>query len=162
MRRGFGADILGREHILYPLGLWPIKRQTAFLRCLSQCLSFTGAKAPFIGNASTTSDFWGTNAGGNYAMRFTAWGVAGMIGSYSGGQLFDKSKNFLAAFKAGAALCLSRRVRTLGQASNRTESAEFLGPFKSQSHVLSRFLARQQIRPACRNGGRSPRRNLRR
>ena len=53
-------------------------------------------------NASTTSDFWGTkNAGANYGMLFTAWGVAGIIGPYIGGQLFDKFKNYEAAFNTG-------------------------------------------------------------
>ena len=56
-------------------------------------------------NASTTSDFWGTkNAGTNYGLLFTAWGVAGIIGPYIGGQLFDKFKNYQAAFYTGAAL----------------------------------------------------------
>ena len=56
-------------------------------------------------NASTTSDFWGTkNAGVNYGMLFTAWGVAGIIGPYVGAQLFDKFKNYQAAFNTGAIL----------------------------------------------------------
>ena len=56
-------------------------------------------------NASTTSDFWGTkNAGVNYGMLFTAWGVAGIIGPYIGGQLFDKFKNYQAAFNTAAVL----------------------------------------------------------
>ncbi len=56
-------------------------------------------------NASTTSDFWGIkNAGVNYGMLFTAWGVAGIIGPYIGGQLFDKFKNYQAAFNTGAVL----------------------------------------------------------
>lgn len=56
-------------------------------------------------NASTTSDFWGTkNAGINYGLLFTAWGVAGIIGPYIGGQLFDKFKNYQAAFSTGAVL----------------------------------------------------------
>lgn len=56
-------------------------------------------------NASTTSDFWGTkNAGINYGMLFTAWGVAGIIGPYIGGQLFDKFKNYQAAFTTAAVL----------------------------------------------------------
>ena len=50
-------------------------------------------------NASTTSDFWGTkNAGMNYGMLFTAWGVAGIIGPRIGGVLFDKYKNYQMAF----------------------------------------------------------------
>jgi OFA family oxalate/formate antiporter-like MFS transporter len=56
-------------------------------------------------NASTTSDFWGTkNAGVNYGMLFTAWGVAGIIGPYIGAQLFDKFHNYQAAFNTGAVL----------------------------------------------------------
>jgi MFS transporter, OFA family, oxalate/formate antiporter len=56
-------------------------------------------------NASTTSDFWGTkNAGTNYGLLFTAWGVAGIIGPYIAGQLFDKFKNYQVAFYTGAAL----------------------------------------------------------
>src|SRR6266496_1501254 len=56
-------------------------------------------------NASTTSDFWGTkNAGLNYGMLFTAWGVAGIIGPRIGGKLFDTYKNYQAAFYTAAAL----------------------------------------------------------
>jgi MFS transporter, OFA family, oxalate/formate antiporter len=50
-------------------------------------------------NASTTADFWGTkNAGINYGLLFTAWGVAGIIGPRIGGKLFDIHKNYEAAF----------------------------------------------------------------
>ena len=56
-------------------------------------------------NASTTSDFWGTkNAGINYGMLFTAWGVAGIIGPRIGGVLFDQYKNYQAAFLWAAGL----------------------------------------------------------
>jgi OFA family oxalate/formate antiporter-like MFS transporter len=59
-------------------------------------------------NASTTSDFWGTkNAGINYGMLFTAWGVAGIIGPYIGSRLFDKFKNYQAAFNTGAILSIA-------------------------------------------------------
>jgi OFA family oxalate/formate antiporter-like MFS transporter len=58
-------------------------------------------------NASTTSDFWGTkNAGLNYGMLFTAWGVAGVIGPIIGGKLFDKYHNYKAAFYTAAVLAL--------------------------------------------------------
>ncbi len=50
-------------------------------------------------NASTAADFWGTkNAGINYGLLFTAWGVAGIIGPRIGGTLFDLNKNYQAAF----------------------------------------------------------------
>lgn len=56
-------------------------------------------------NASTTSDFWGTrNAGINYGLLFTAWGVAGIIGPRIGGTLFDKFKNYQAASYTAALL----------------------------------------------------------
>jgi MFS family permease len=58
-------------------------------------------------NASTTSDFWGTkNAGINYGILFTAWGVAGIIGPIIAGQLFDKYKNYKAAFYTAAVLAV--------------------------------------------------------
>ena len=58
-------------------------------------------------NASTTSDFWGTkNAGINYGLLFTAWGVAGFIGPRIGGALYDKYKNYEAAFYVAAGLAV--------------------------------------------------------
>ena len=58
-------------------------------------------------NASTTSDFWGTkNAGINYGILFTAWGVAGFIGPRIGGKLFDQYKNYKAAFYTAAVLAV--------------------------------------------------------
>ncbi len=58
-------------------------------------------------NGSATSDFWGTkNAGINYGILFTAWGVAGFIGPRIGGVLFDKYKNYQAAFYTAAVLAV--------------------------------------------------------
>jgi OFA family oxalate/formate antiporter-like MFS transporter len=58
-------------------------------------------------NASTTSDFWGTkNAGINYGLLFTAWGVAGIVGPRIGGVLFDKYKNYQYAFYTAAVLAV--------------------------------------------------------
>ena len=56
-------------------------------------------------NPATVSDFWGTrHAGVNYGLLFSAWGVAGIIGPTLGGVLFDRYKNYEAAFYAAAAL----------------------------------------------------------
>jgi OFA family oxalate/formate antiporter-like MFS transporter len=56
-------------------------------------------------NGVAASDFWGTrNAGINYGLLFTAWGVAGIIGPRIGGVLFDRYQNYQAAFYAAAAL----------------------------------------------------------
>jgi len=77
-------------------------------------------------NASTTSDFWGTkNAGINYGLLFTAWGVAGIVGPRIGGVLFDKYKNYQYAFYTAAVLAViallcelaAKRPRVPGQAS---------------------------------------------
>ncbi len=58
-------------------------------------------------NASTTSDFWGTkNAGINYGILFTAWGVAGIVGPRIGGVLFDKYQDYQAAFYTAAGLAV--------------------------------------------------------
>lgn len=65
-------------------------------------------------NASATSDFWGTkNAGINYGLLFTAWGVAGIIGPRIGGQLFDKFKNYQTAFYTAAVLSVIALVFAL-------------------------------------------------
>lgn len=56
-------------------------------------------------NPATVSDFWGTrHAGVNYSLLFSAWGVAGIIGPTIGGVLFDRYKNYEAAFYAAGAL----------------------------------------------------------
>ena len=58
-------------------------------------------------NASATADFFGAkNAGMNYGMLFTAWGVAGIIGPRIGGVLFDKYKNYQMAFYTAAVLAV--------------------------------------------------------
>jgi len=65
-------------------------------------------------NASTTSDFWGTkNAGINYGLLFTAWGVAGIVGPRIGGVLFDKYQNYQAAFYTAAILAAVALVAEL-------------------------------------------------
>lgn len=56
-------------------------------------------------NGVAASDFWGTkNAGGNYGILFTAWGVAGIIGPRIGGVLYDRYHNYQAAFYTAALL----------------------------------------------------------
>jgi OFA family oxalate/formate antiporter-like MFS transporter len=56
-------------------------------------------------NGVAASDFWGTkNAGINYGLLFTAWGVAGIIGPRIGGVLFDRYHDYKAAFYTAAVL----------------------------------------------------------
>ncbi len=56
-------------------------------------------------NGVAAADFWGTkNAGVNYGLLFTAWGVAGIIGPRIAGVLFDRYQNYDAAFYTAAVL----------------------------------------------------------
>src|SRR5262249_49762790 len=56
-------------------------------------------------NASTAADFWGTqNAGVNYGLLYTAYGMAGIIGPRVGSALFVRYHNYEAAFHTAAAL----------------------------------------------------------
>jgi OFA family oxalate/formate antiporter-like MFS transporter len=65
----------------------------------------------FGGNFSlfptATADFFGSkNLGVNYALVFTSYGIAGIIGPILGGSVFDKTGSYLWAFIPAAALCL--------------------------------------------------------
>lgn len=66
-------------------------------------------------NGAAASDFWGTkNAGINYGILFTAWGVAGIIGPRIGGVLFDRYHNYQAAFYTAAGLAAVALLCELG------------------------------------------------
>ena len=66
-------------------------------------------------NGAAAADFWGTrNAGINYGILFTAWGVAGIIGPRIGGVLYDRYHNYEAAFYTAAALAGVALVCELG------------------------------------------------
>lgn len=56
-------------------------------------------------NGVAAADFWGTkNAGINYGILFSAWGVAGILGPRIGGVLYDRYHNYRAAFYTAAAM----------------------------------------------------------
>lgn len=66
-------------------------------------------------NGVAASDFWGTrNAGINYGLLFTAWGVAGIIGPRIGGVLYDRYHNYQAAFHTAAVLAAVALLCELG------------------------------------------------
>jgi OFA family oxalate/formate antiporter-like MFS transporter len=66
-------------------------------------------------NGAAAADFWGTkNAGINYGILFTAWGVAGIIGPRIGGVLFDRYQNYEAAFYTAAVLAAVALICELG------------------------------------------------
>ncbi len=65
-------------------------------------------------NASSAADFWGPkNAGANYGLLFTAWGVAGVIGPIIGGRLFDIYKDYQVAFYTAGVICAVALVSEL-------------------------------------------------
>ena len=56
-------------------------------------------------NASTAADFWGTkNVGINYALLYTAYGMAGVIGPRIGSWVFDRFHSYRIAFDVAAVL----------------------------------------------------------
>jgi len=65
-------------------------------------------------NGAAASDFWGTkNAGINYGMLFTAWGVAGYFGAKLGGEMYDKYHNYQMAFYTAGVLAFSALLAEL-------------------------------------------------
>lgn len=110
---GWMSDALGRLNVLrlmiaasiiaMPL-LWKVGSNVAGLYVMVFIVYWCYGTQLSV-NASTTSDFWGTkNAGINYGMLFTAWGVAGIIGPRIGASLYVKYNNYQAAFYTAAAL----------------------------------------------------------
>src|SRR5581483_2588289 len=58
-------------------------------------------------NGAAAADFWGTkNAGVNYGMLFTAFGLSGILGPRIGGVLFDRYHDYQAAFYTASALAI--------------------------------------------------------
>jgi len=74
-------------------------------------------------NGAAASDFWGTkNAGVNYGILFTAWGVAGIIGPRVGGVLYDRYHDYQAAFYTGAVLAAVALLCELGAKSPQPQA----------------------------------------
>jgi OFA family oxalate/formate antiporter-like MFS transporter len=110
---GWLSDILGRLNTLrvvlaistvaIPVMYWAGAHVFAVYVMVFVVYFCYGAQASV--NPATVADFWGTrNAGTNYGLLFTAWGVAGIIGPTLGGILFDKYRNYEVAFYAAAIL----------------------------------------------------------
>ncbi|WP_321471859.1 OFA family MFS transporter [uncultured Paludibaculum sp.] len=75
-------------------------------------------------NGVAASDFWGTkNAGINYGILFTAWGVAGIIGPRIGGVLYDRYHDYQAAFCAAAGLAAVALLCELGAKRPQADGA---------------------------------------
>jgi MFS transporter, OFA family, oxalate/formate antiporter len=112
---GWLSDIMGRLNTLRIViaiscvampALYSVGAHLTALYVLIYLVYFSyGAQASVI--PSTVADFWGSRyAGTNYGALFTAWGFAGILGPTIGGVLFDRFKNYGAAFYTAAALAL--------------------------------------------------------
>jgi OFA family oxalate/formate antiporter-like MFS transporter len=112
---GWMSDALGRLNVLrlmigisavaMPI-LYAVGAQTVLLSIMVFVVYWCYGTQLSV-NASTCSDFWGTkNAGLNYGLLFTSWGVAGIIGPRIAGVLFDTYKNYQAAFYTAAVLAV--------------------------------------------------------
>jgi OFA family oxalate/formate antiporter-like MFS transporter len=112
---GWMSDAIGRLNVLrLMIGISAIAMPLLYLTGSNVALLYVMVFAVYwcFGtqlsvNASTTSDFWGTkNAGMNYGLLFTAYGVAGIIGPKIAGRLFDRYDNYQAAFYTAAILAV--------------------------------------------------------
>ena len=112
---GWLSDIMGRLNTLRIViaiscvampALYSVGAHLTALYVLIYLVYFSyGAQASVI--PSTVADFWGSRyAGTNYGALFTAWGFAGILGPTIGGVLFDRFRNYGAAFYTAAALAL--------------------------------------------------------
>jgi OFA family oxalate/formate antiporter-like MFS transporter len=110
---GWLSDGLGRLNTLrvvlavscvsMPALYWAGTRVTALYVLIFLVYFCYGTQASV--NPATVSDFWGTrHAGSNFGMLFTAWGFAGILGPTIGGALFDRYRNYEAAFYTAAVL----------------------------------------------------------
>ena len=74
--------------------------------------------------ATTAADFFGTkHMGLNYGLLFTAYGVAGLIGPYIAGRVFDSSGDYRNAFFIAAGLAVVALI-SLGFARPPSREAE--------------------------------------
>lgn len=110
---GWLSDLLGRLNMLrvvlamsagaMPALYWAGAHLAALYVLIFAVYFGYGAQASVI--PATVADFWGARySGSNYGAIFTAWGFAGVLGPTIGGVLFDRYKNYGAAFYAAAGL----------------------------------------------------------
>jgi OFA family oxalate/formate antiporter-like MFS transporter len=110
---GWLSDLLGRLNMLrvvlamsaaaMPALYWAGAHLTALYLLIFAVYFGYGAQASVI--PATVADFWGArHAGSNYGSIFTAWGFSGILGPTIGGVLFDRYRNYGAAFYTAAGL----------------------------------------------------------
>ena len=110
---GWMSDVLGRINVLrLMIGISMVAMPILYLVGNNVTLLFLVVFVVFwcygtqlSVNGAACSDFWGTkNAGINYGLLFTAWGVAGMIGPRIGGYFYTQTHSYKTAFMWGAVL----------------------------------------------------------
>jgi len=110
---GWLSDLLGRLNTLRVVlfisavampALYWVGAQIAGLYLLIFIVYFCYGTQASV-NPATIADFYGTrHAGTNYGLLFTAWGFSGILGPTIGGVLFDKYRNYGAAFYTAAVI----------------------------------------------------------
>jgi OFA family oxalate/formate antiporter-like MFS transporter len=110
---GWMSDKLGRINVLRTMiGIGMIAMPALYAAGSNVALLYTSVFVVYwcygtqlSVNGVAAADFWGTkNAGINYGMLFTAWGVAGIVGPRIGGVLYDRYHDYQAAFYTAAVL----------------------------------------------------------
>lgn len=128
---GFVSDRIGRGRtmaILYLLQgatLLMFARFDSFATILAGSMLITFSYGAMLAvYPSAVGDFYGTrNIGFNYAILFTAWGVAGVSGPLAAGWILDRTGGYGAAFLITAVLCFFAAGLGLVVKPPRVESA---------------------------------------
>lgn len=120
---GWMSDRLGRINVLrVMIGISALAMPALYLAGANAALLYAAVLAVYwcygtqlSVNGAAASDFWGTrNAGVNYGILFTAWGVASIIGPRMAGVLFDRYQNYEAAFYTAGLLAAAALVSLAG------------------------------------------------
>ncbi len=119
---GWMSDAMGRINVLrLMIGISAVAMPLLYLVGGNVVLLFAVAFAVYwcygtqlSVNGAAASDFWGTkNAGLNYGMLFTAWGVSGVIGPMVGAKLLQTSGDYRTPFYTAAVLAAIALVAEL-------------------------------------------------
>lgn len=111
---GMASDRMGRKNAMILMFLLQGMMMFMLIEMGSTELTLSIAAAwvgfNFGGNLAlfpaTTADFFGTrNVGMNYALLFTAYGVAGIMGPILAGSVFDMTGSYLWAFIPSGVAC---------------------------------------------------------
>lgn len=128
---GFVSDRIGRGrtmailYLLQGVTLLMFSSFDSFATILAGSMLITFSYGAMLAvYPSAVGDFYGTrNIGFNYAILFTAWGVAGVSGPLAAGWILDRTGGYGAAFLITAVLCFFAAGLGLLVKPPRVESA---------------------------------------